>query len=72
MILEVDYYWFGSYTLVVSEIGATVLNFYLFFIYFLFSFSFKRITERNKAKPEQIRIVSTLNWKALTNNINER
>ena len=62
MILEVDYYRFGSYTLVVSEIsGATVLIFYLFFTYFLFFFSFKRITERNKAKPEQIRIVSTLN-----------
>ena len=67
MILEVDYYWFGSYTLIISEIGASVLIFYLFLIFFLF----KRITERNKAKPEQIRIVSTLNWKALTNNINE-
>ena len=48
MILEVDYYWFGSYTLVVSEIGATVLIFYLFFTYFLFVFLFKRITERNR------------------------
>ena len=31
MILEVDYYWFGSYTLVVSEISASVFIFYLFF-----------------------------------------
>ena len=31
MILEVDYYRFGSYTLIVSEIGASVLIFYLFF-----------------------------------------
>ena len=38
MILEVDYYWFGTYTLVVSEIGATVLIFYSFFIYLFFLF----------------------------------